>query len=56
MLQYAIAYIVAGFILDHIFSEENITEDERLYNVIFWPFKLFYKLLIFLHNKIKNNK
>ena len=56
MLQYVIVYIVAGFILDHICSEENITESERLYNVLFWPFKLFYKLLIFLHNRIKNNQ
>ena len=58
MLKYAIAYVVAGFVLDYFYSRcspEKITTEERLYNVLFWPFRLFYKLLNFLAGFLPNN-
>lgn len=48
MLKYILIYIVLGFIIDYFYlknSLDNTEARERLYNVLFWPFRLFLVLI-----------
>jgi len=48
MLKYILIYIVLGFIIDYFYSKNSLDDTEageRLYNVLFWPFRLFLALI-----------
>lgn len=57
MLKYILIYIVLGFIIDYFYSKnslDNTEAGERLYNVLFWPFRLFLVLTSFLSRRTQS--